>query len=58
MCWNQYVSINTFIFGIFGLVLIAFNNKYSTYKIKIFNNHYAYLFMLSFIFMQLIEFIL
>ena len=58
MCWNQYVSINTFIFGIFGLVLIAFNNTYSTYKIKIFNNHYAYLFMLSFIFMQLIEFIL
>ena len=58
MCWNQYVSINTFIFGIFGLLLIAFNNKYSTYKIKLFNNPYAYLFMLSFIFMQLIEFIL
>jgi hypothetical protein len=58
MCWNQYVSINTFIFGIFGLLLIAFNNKYSTYKIKLFNNPYAYLFMMSFIFMQLIEFIL
>lgn len=58
MCWNQYVSINTFIFGIFGLLLIAFNNKYSTYKLKLFNNPYAYLFMLSFIFMQLIEFIL
>ena len=58
MCWNQYVSINTFVFGIFGLLLIAFNNKYSTYKIKLFNNPYAYIFVLSFIFMQLIEFFL
>jgi hypothetical protein len=58
MCWNQYVSINTFVFGIFALLLIAFNNTYSTYKIKFFNNPYAYLFMLSFIFMQLIEFFL
>lgn len=58
MCWNQYVSINTFVFGIFGLLLIAFNNKYSNYKIDVFNNSYAYLFMMSFIFMQLFEFIL
>lgn len=58
MCWNQYVSINTFVFGIFGLLLIAFNNKYSNYKIDFFNNSYAYLFMLSFIFMQFVEFIL
>lgn len=58
MCWNQYVSLNTFVFGIFGLLLIYFNNTYSKYKIDIFNNHYAYLFMLSFISMQLIEFIL
>ena len=33
MCWNEYVSINTFIFGVFVLLLIAFNNKYSKYKI-------------------------
>jgi len=58
MCWNQYVSINTFVFGIFGLILIFFNNKYSNYKIDFFKNSYAYLFMLSFIFMQLFEFIL
>ena len=58
MCWNQYVSINTFVFGIFGLLVIAFNNKYSNYKIEFFNNSYAYLFMLSFIFMQFFEFIL
>jgi hypothetical protein len=29
MCWNESVSINTFVFGIFVLLLIAFNNKYS-----------------------------
>jgi hypothetical protein len=58
MCWNQYVSINTFMFGIFGLIIIFFNNTYSNYKIKFFKNPYAYLFMLSFIFMQLFEFIL
>ena len=58
MCWNQYVSINTFLVGIFGLLLIAFNNNYSSYKISFFDNPYAYIFMLSFIFMQLFEFIL
>ena len=58
MCWNQYVSINTFVFGIFGLLLIFFNNKYSSYKLPAFNNEYTYLFLLSFILMQLIEFVL
>ena len=58
MCWNQYVSINTFVFGIFGLLLIFFNNKYSSYKLPAFKNEYTYLFLLSFIFMQLIEFLL
>lgn len=58
MCWNQYVSINTFVFGIFGLLFIFFNNKYSNYKIDFFKNSYAYLFMLSFMFMQFFEFIL
>ena len=58
MCWNEFVSMNTFIFGIFGLLIIAYNNKYSNYKISFFNNSYAYLFMLAFILMQLIEFIL
>jgi hypothetical protein len=58
MCWNQYVSINTFVFGIFVLLLIAFNNKYSNYKIEFFNNIYAYLLVLSVISMQFIEFVL
>lgn len=58
MCWNQYVSINTFVFGVFVLILISFNNRYSPYKIKFFENPYAYLFAMSVISMQLIEFIL
>ena len=58
MCWNEYVSINTFIFGIFVLLLIAFNNKYSKYKIIEFENPYTYFFMGSLITMQFIEFVL
>ena len=58
MCWNEYVSINTFVFGIFVLLLIAFNNKYSKYKITEFENPYTYFFMVSFISMQFIEFVL
>ena len=58
MCWNQYVSINTFVFGVFTLLLIAYNNKYSQYKIKEFDNIYIYFFFMSFITMQLFEFFL
>ena len=56
MCWNQYVSLNTFLFSTFILLLIFYNNKYSIYKIKELNNIYAYFFLMSFITMQLIEF--
>ena len=58
MCWNQYVSLNTFVFGIFILLLIAYNNKYSQYKITEFQSVYTYFFFVSFISMQLIEFFL
>jgi hypothetical protein len=58
MCWNQYISLNTYIFGIFVLLLIAFNNKYSSYKLEEFKNPYTYLFLISIITMQLIEFFL
>lgn len=58
MCWNQYVSINTFTFGIFVLLLVAFNNQYSSYKIEFFKNPYAYFFVLSVISMQFFEFLL
>ena len=56
MCWNQEVSLNTFLFSMFVLLLIIYNNKYTQYKIKELDNIWMYLFLASFIFMQLIEF--
>ena len=56
MCWNQQVSLNTFLFSLFILLLIAYNNGYTQYKLPEFSNIYVYLFFLSFISMQLIEF--
>lgn len=58
MCWNQYVSLNTFIFSTFVLLLIVYNNRYSPYKIKELDNIYYLIFLMSFITMQLIEFFL
>lgn len=58
MCWNKDVSINTFLFSIFILLLIIYNNKYTQYKILEINNIFAYMFLLSFITMQLIEYFL
>ena len=58
MCWNQHVSINTFLFGVFVLCLIAFNNSYSKYKINDFKNPFVYFFFMSFISMQFFEFLL
>ena len=56
MCWNQQVSLNTFLFSIFALLLIIYNNYYTQYKIKELDNVWMYVFLSSFIFMQLIEF--
>jgi len=56
MCWNKNVSFNTFIFSISVLLLIMYNNAYTPYKIKELNNKWVYLFFLSFIFMQFIEY--
>jgi hypothetical protein len=56
MCWNQYVSLNTFLFSVFVLILIWFNNKYTQYKTPLFNNNFTYFFFFSFMLMQLIEF--
>ena len=56
MCWNQHVSLNTFLFSSFVLILIIYNNNYTQYKIKELNNVWIYLFIFSFIFIQLIEF--
>jgi len=56
MCWNQAVSLNTFLFSIFILCLIIYNNNYTQYKVKSVGNIWMYLFFASFIFMQLFEF--
>ena len=56
MCWNENVSLNTFLFSSFVLLLIFYNNTYTQYKIKHFNSVWNYLFFISFISMQLIEF--
>jgi len=56
MCWNKDVSLNTFLFSSFVLALIIYNNTFTKYKIKELNNNWTYLFIASFVFMQLIEF--
>jgi hypothetical protein len=56
MCWNEHVSLNTFLFSSFVLLLIFYNNTYTQYKIKDFNSLGVYFFFISFISMQLIEF--
>ena len=56
MCWNEEISLNTFVFSSFMLGLIIYNNAYTQYKIVEFNNIWTYMFFVSFILMQLIEF--
>ena len=56
MCWNESVSLNTFLFSSFILALIIYNNLFTEYKIQHLNNIWVYLFLSSFILMQLIEF--
>lgn len=56
MCWNAAVSLNTFVFSSFVLLMILYNNTYTKYKIKDFRSVWVYLFFASFIFIQLIEF--
>jgi hypothetical protein len=56
MCWNENVSLNTFVFSMFVLLLIIYNNKYTQYKITELNNIWVYIFFTSFISIQLVEF--
>ena len=58
MCWNEDVSLNTFLFSIFVLLLILYNNTYTRYKIPFFYGVWKYIFFISFISMQLIEFLI
>lgn len=56
MCWNETVSLNTFLFSSFVLILIIYNNAFTKYKIQELNNKWMYIFIASFVFIQLIEF--
>jgi len=58
MCWNENVSLNTFVFSTLTLLFIWYNNKYTQYKINEFKNGYCYLVLFSFSFMQFIEYFL
>lgn len=56
MCWNQYVSLNTFTFSMFVLGLMIYNDLYSPYKLNFTNSVYLYFFIVSFASMQLVEY--
>jgi hypothetical protein len=58
MCWNADVSLNTFVFSLFVLGMIYYNNNYTRYKIKEFNNKLFYVFFLIIISVQLSEYFL
>jgi hypothetical protein len=56
MCWNADVSLNTFLFSSFVLLLILYNNTFTNYKVPTFKTPYYYLFFVAFILMQLVEY--
>jgi hypothetical protein len=57
MCWNEHVSLNTFLFSAGMLGLLVYNNARTPYKVPGWNGFYTF-FILSFILMQLVEFFL
>lgn len=56
MCWNETVSLNTFIVSFFTLCIVYYNNTYTKYKMSIFDNKWLYIFLLLSFSMQLIEY--
>ena len=56
MCWNETVSLNTYIVGVFTMCFIIYNQTYTKYKIE--NGYYYVIFLNIFITMQLIEYFL
>lgn len=58
MCWNQDISINTFLFACLALLFIFLTNTFTKYKTKTFDNPLVYLLLLEGAGMQLIEFFL
>lgn len=57
MCWNEHISLNTFLFSSFVLGLIVYNNAYTQYKNPEFSI-FAIIFAFIIITMQLVEFFL
>jgi hypothetical protein len=56
MCWNETVSLNTYIVGLFTMCFVLYNQMYTDYKID--KGYYYVLFLNVFITMQLIEYFL
>ena len=57
MCWNEHISLNTFLFSSFVLGLIVYNNAYTQYKNPEFSI-FAIIFAFIIISIQLVEFFL
>jgi len=58
MCWNEDISLNTFLFACFALVFIYIANTYTRYKSTPFENTLTYLFVFLVASMQLLEYFL
>jgi len=58
MCWNETISLNTFIFTTGCLLFIAYNHYYTKYKLPEFRNPAIYLVIVSFTSIQLVEYFL
>ncbi len=56
MCWNEDISLNTFLFGCFALIFIYYTNTYTRYKTSLFDNPWMYVFSFLVISMQLLEY--
>jgi hypothetical protein len=54
MCWNETVSLNTYIVGVFTMCFVLYNQMYTDYKID--RGYYYVLFLNMFVTMQLIEY--
>jgi hypothetical protein len=58
MCWNEHISMNTFLFSCFALVFIYITNTYSKYKTPLFDHPLFYVFAFLVASMQLLEYFL
>ena len=56
MCWNADISLNTFIFSVFALILIYISNAYTPYTIEGFEGPFYYFYFFLFVSIQLVEY--